>query len=47
MPIIAMSGGGANRAESYPELAENLGASIFKKPVAPRELMSEIERLLT
>ena len=47
MPIIAMSGGGANRAESYLELAEKLGASVFKKPVAPRELMAEIERLLT
>ena len=46
MPIIAMSGGGANRAESYLELAEKLGASVFKKPVAPRELMAEIERLL-
>jgi DNA-binding response OmpR family regulator len=47
LPIIAISGGGANRAESYLEVAEKLGASIFKKPVAPRELIAEIERLLS
>jgi DNA-binding response OmpR family regulator len=47
LPIIAISGGGANRAESYLEIAEKLGASIFKKPVAPRELITEIERLLS
>lgn len=46
LKIIAMSGGGANRAESYLELAAKLGASVFKKPVAPRDLMAEITRLL-
>ncbi|MDP6962979.1 MAG: response regulator [Planctomycetota bacterium] len=46
LAIIAISGGGANRAETYLELAQKLGASVFKKPVAPRELIGEIERLL-
>ena len=47
LPIIAMSGGLRNSAESYLEIAQNLGAtSIIKKPLELPELIKLIGNLL-
>ena len=48
VPIIAMSGGGANIGLQYLEVAGKLGAnSILSKPFRPADLLDLVNKLLT
>jgi len=47
MPIIAMSGGGKNPADTYLEFAKTLGAdTTFTKPFDTKEFLHAIEKCL-
>lgn len=45
--LIAMSGGGRERTESYLRMAESFGAkAIFRKPFSPRDMLAKVEELV-
>ena len=46
--LIAISGGGRERTESYLRMAETFGAeAVFRKPFPPREMLEKVSQLLT
>ena len=45
--LIAISGGGRERTESYLRMAETFGAeAVFRKPFSPREMLETVSQLL-
>lgn len=47
LALIAMSGGGRERTESYLRMAESFGAqAVFRKPFSPREMLAKVDELV-